>query len=455
MLIKFILVIFILQHTFPYPLEFDISLKLSSTTNKHNIYLEQDEETYLENDILRLKEDKHYILNIKIGQPSQNFELVLDTGSCMTWLGENSASGLNHRKKYNTEISKYFLTDKEPYSLEYDAGEVTGYLFKDVISLDGVVTSTGQRMKLLAVTGVSMQGQVSFDGVIGLARIYDEDEYDCKPEFSFITYLLDVGVISHEVFSFKSFDEDKGKLYVGDYHTDFNGDYKICKVISSEDDPFLWTCRLTHLITGDYTESAFDDKALRLTDEFTIDSGSPIIDAPFSALEYFEKTYAEHLYKQGCEKVVKRKFIFFLCPDDLSFDQIPSVYFFFDNSNFLKISPKYLFIPHSVKKNKYQFVIFFYKASEFWVAGQPIFYENHILFDMEKQLIAFKNLNSQIIKEDTEDKILKDTTESFIVDYIVLGVLAIIVLSVLIMFAIRRKKSEKKLTNINLNKNLL
>jgi hypothetical protein len=79
------------------------------------------------------------------------------------------------------------------------AGDVNDFIFKDIVSLNGI-SSNKETMNLVALTLLSSKQHVGFDGIIGLASYYNDD-YDCKPEFSFINYLHNTGLIGQKVCS--------------------------------------------------------------------------------------------------------------------------------------------------------------------------------------------------------------------------------------------------------------
>jgi hypothetical protein len=448
MLSKSVLLFFLIYsipHSNSKPLEFDINLKQTQTLNNINIYL-GDEGNYTSSDIVRIQIHKYYVLNLNIGSPSQKFELMLDTGSPILWIAEKSSSGLDHRTKYDPQTSKYYSTENKKLELFYAAGVVGGYLFKDIVSLTNEIDKNLQPMNMLATTSLVSEQHVGFDGIIGLSRVYSKEDITTQPEFSFIQHLYDQGLINHKVFSFKSIGEDKGKFYIGDYPSDFNTGYGKCETIDRTTNKHLWTCKLSHVLIGEYDKEAFNNKALSDESEFWIDSGGHLIVAPGSALDYFEKNYASHLYEQGCTWEDESGAIQFICPNVMNYSRLPSFSFFFNGSS-LKIIPRHLFMQHEKKADKLLFVIAFIKQLNFWLVGQPVFYDNHILFDMDKQILAFTNhFNSGEIESNSGDYTVG----------IVLGVLACVVLVGLVVFCIiRRKRLEMQPFRIGLNNSLI
>jgi hypothetical protein len=423
-------------------LEFDITINEHKQEDNKIIYLEGDD--YSTYDITRTKHYKYFSLNVNIGQPSQTFELMLDTGSCVPWVGADNATGLEHRKKYYTGISKFYSTEKEPIKLNYGAGSVEGYLFNDFISLGSVTPFQGP-MSFVAGSSLRTRQNVGFDGIIGLGRIYKEDSA-CKPRQSLIAYLVDQRLVGKKIFSFKSFDKDRGKFYIGGYHSDFNNNKNQCKTINSKRYPNAWTCKLTFIKFGDN-----DSFRAHVNEEVDIDSGSQYISVPLSTDFIFETFYFPFLIKQGCQYHRSPWQGIVICPDTINFEEIPPIHLFLDDFD-LKISAKHLFISRPEYPNEYQLAITFDKRPGYSIG--VVFYEYHVLFDMEQQLIAFAKFDGI-----DEDKSEEGGASSSSYDYTVVLVLSVlsgvILIGVVVFCIIRKKRLAHREGNIGLNNNLL
>jgi hypothetical protein len=382
-------IICIYSYTYTAPLEYDIEIKRSTGIAKEfknqGIFLEDQ---YQALDLFRLGSTL-YLINLNIGSPLQTFSVALDTGSFITWVADKEASGkLHDRTKYNPGVSKYYVKsdDKE---IEYASFKIDGYIFSDVISFND---NPGQKpMKLLAGKNLTSPGmdKSPFDGLIGLGRNYDDKISQCNSEYSIIKNLYDQKLISKQIFSFQPVSEDKGKFYIGDYHADFNKDHAKCNLYKGTADA-IWACRLSYILIGETTKETFQSKAYKQYQEFIIDSGSEASLAPESAYSYFEQNLFNDLLATGkCQKETKMFTDFFTCPEDFNFDNVPPVYFVL-NGYALKISAKHLFLKNNNNfKGKLVFGILFIRGLNLWLMGQPLFYENHILFDYEKSLVAF------------------------------------------------------------------
>jgi hypothetical protein len=365
----------------------------------------------------------------------------------MIWVGEKTATGLDSRTKYDPRISKHFSTEGKEFELTYGAGRAKGYLFTDVISLSEDFTNL-QTFQMLAATEFNTHQILGFDGIIGLTRPFKWAEE--QTEYCFIKHLYSQKLIKHKVFSFKSIGDDRGKFYIGNYPSDFsNNNYGKCELFNGPSSLQLWSCNLNHFLIGEYNKETFNDKALVVEQEMIIDSGGHTILAPDSALQYFENNYVRHLYEQACTKN-ETMGISFICPTSIDFMKLPPLSFYF-NGSAMKISAKHLFMQHETIANKYLFVVTFYKGLNYWLAGQPIFYENHILFDMENEIIAFTETNNE--KELSE--LNEDIDSSDYTLHIVIGVIAFIILiGIVVTIIVRRKRLSTRTMRIDSNVNL-
>jgi hypothetical protein len=144
-------------------------------------------------------------------------------------------------------------------------------------------------------------------------------------------------------------------------------------------------------------------------------------------------------------KCKKEKNIFqdyITCSEDLKVDELPPVYFVL-NGYALKISSKYLFKSGTKLKGKLVFGILFSKGLDNWVMGQPLFYENHILFDHEKNLIAFSGDFGDFTELTSDDDVLfGDYAVPFSLG--VIGILLIIAVVAICRFRRKRFLEERR-----------
>ena len=83
--------------------------------------------TFLNRDIL-------FIAKIKIGSQKQIFNLLLDTGSSILWVGRNTCGGNNKIiNKFNPSTSSTAIKTIDTFSIQYGSGSCSGYYYLDNI----------------------------------------------------------------------------------------------------------------------------------------------------------------------------------------------------------------------------------------------------------------------------------------------------------------------------------
>jgi hypothetical protein len=378
-------------------LEYDMDIVTTSyENNNHSIFLE-----YLDFDVARLTQTL-FVIDGNIGIPYQRFKFTLDTSSYATWVAEISAreGDFGLKQKYIPYKSKYYSSEGQEKYLKYPEYTIRGYELYDVISLSRSMPS--KPMKFVGATAGRIRNSRDFDGSIGLGRVYNDDSQ--PSEFSFIKYLLDQGLITKQVFSFQSLsNKNEGKFYIGEYHSDFKKDYAKCEVPTGTST--VWGCMLSHVFAGELTKKTFDDGALPVDMGVIITTGTEGIIAPMSLWDYFEHNYfKKFLDSKQCEKVSGPGKIAVTCDKYFPVYDLPPLYIVV-NGYGLKLSPVNLFIrgrPGFEDKNIC--VIIFNDNYSYLLMGQPLFYDNHILFDQEKNLIAFYGDYKEISKLEDEGK---------------------------------------------------
>jgi hypothetical protein len=446
------LILFLLTCTYPYtnstPLEFDIGIITTTSANTDKFLIFADYRGY---DIFRLSQSV-YVLKAVIGSPAQTFVFMLDTSSYVTWVAEISARGgdFDYKTKYVPYKSKYYSSEGHEKYLKYDGHTIKGYEIYDTITFEG--QNTNQPMKFVGATSGDVRNTQDFDGVIGLGRVYNENTED--PEFSFVKRQLLFR--KKQVFSFKPKSSQRSSFFIGDYHDDFlRKEYAKCEVPT--DLTNSWGCKMSHIFIGPtITQKSFKADSLPLDIGIMITSGAEGITAPLSTWEYFEAKYFKQLIeKKTCEKISAQGKIAVSCLKSFNPNRLPPLYIVV-NGYALQISATNLFVKDRKPfLDKAIFVVIFDESYKYLKVGQPLFYENHILFDQDNNLIGFSGNYKEISKleegkdeKKEEDKNKKDEQEN---DYdknyytdkaimVLLIIVAVIVVIGMIIYCIARKR---------------
>lgn len=120
-------------------------------------------------------------MNVSVGTPAQNFNVVPDTGSSNLWIYASNCRSvpcLTHAT-YNSAKSSTFTADGQDFIIEYGSGGVNGYVANDVAQL-GDVKSTMSFGEVKSVSGATFYVS-QMDGILGLA--YDSISVDKLPTF--------------------------------------------------------------------------------------------------------------------------------------------------------------------------------------------------------------------------------------------------------------------------------
>ncbi|KAL7408890.1 aspartic peptidase domain-containing protein [Mrakia frigida] len=112
--------------------------------------------------------DASYSAAVTIGTPTQEFDLILDTGSSDLWVAgtECLISSCNDITKYDPTSSSTFSNSTTAFKISYGSGDASGYVATDNIGLGGS-TVTGQTFAVVTETD---SGLISapISGLMGL-----------------------------------------------------------------------------------------------------------------------------------------------------------------------------------------------------------------------------------------------------------------------------------------------
>ncbi|XP_078098066.1 gastricsin-like [Mustelus asterias] len=114
--------------------------------------------------------DNSYYGPMTIGTPPQSFEVLFDTGSSNLWLPSiycSSPACKNHRK-FNPTKSSTFTTNRQPFSIAYGSGSLTGFFGYDTVNVAGI-TIPKQELGLSQNEPGTSFYYSRYDGILGLA----------------------------------------------------------------------------------------------------------------------------------------------------------------------------------------------------------------------------------------------------------------------------------------------
>ena len=318
-----------------------------------------------------------YLLSIKIelGSSNQKFNLVLDTGSTITWVPlMNSIDLYPIENHYNPSLSKSSKKLKENFEIIYGSGSCYGNYYKDKIKY--INNKTFDLVFGAAVTTDFSVHEV--DGIIGLSRKYNDYSK------SFIHMLCKSGITKSKLFSFKLglnvSNENDGKFYIGK-HKDFDKDNAVtCEMANSNYfEKNLWACEMTSFSIFSF------NKTIQLTAKKKIsvifDSGTNAIFLPIYYLEYI----AKDLEKINCSTNKESDNRYQL----LCFGEIPDFHLVIGGHTFVLPGEYFFYFNKNIGYSKILFQNSIEEGNEIYIIGSPFFMLFHILFDSYSNELHF------------------------------------------------------------------
>ncbi|PKI82548.1 saccharopepsin [Malassezia vespertilionis] len=238
-----------------------------------------------------------YFADISLGNPPQNFKVVLDTGSANLWVPSESCMSISCflHSKYDSSVSETYTKNGSSFAIEYGSGSMKGFVSNDDMRIGDI------RLKGIDFAEATEEPGLAFllgkfDGIMGLA--YDTISVDkIVPPFY---EMINQGLIDEKVFSFYlgSSEKDGGEATFGGVdESKFEGSIRYAPVRRRG----YWEVALDKIKFGD------DELVLENTGA-AIDTGTSLIAMPTDVAEILNKEIGATRnmlgqYTVDCEKV--------------------------------------------------------------------------------------------------------------------------------------------------------
>lgn len=390
-------------------------------------------------------------MKISLGNPQQEFEVIIDSGSYLLWIPSDECSNCYYsNNKFNTKFSKTLKRTAKSYNLNYISGKVSGNVSQDVVSLANGLALSGFNFLLSNI----VDAPVKVDGIIGFARRYQ----NYPDDFSLMEQLYKNKIIERKIFAQKILDSDlldtnnpqntddsrfiltpsistvdesrktintNSKFYIGDLPEEVkinHANFTTCKSLNTPSSVAnFWSCGLTGLLfRKKFSNKSIENKNnqdeifknrnfINADEEYNknssegsnhitpaiFDTGSNVILAPPHYSEAFKRVFFAKAIKKGkCISLQDYSGSYgFQCHNDVSFENdFPQILFKFDNGKIYEISNKLLF---TYDDTKYTFkIIFAHVPGNGWLLGQPFLKNFLMVFDYENDSIGFYTDNT-------------------------------------------------------------
>ena len=365
------------------------------------------------------------MIKVKIGSSNQEFNLILDTGSTITWIPIINSKDLYPIKHhYNPSNSSSSKKLNEEFMVKYGSGSCFGKCYEDKVIY---INNKEFNLRFGAAEGTDFNVKEA-DGIIGLSKIYDDYSK------SFIHMLCKGHVTKSLIFSFKLglnlASKDSAKFYIGK-HDDFNKDNVVTCEMKNTDyfEKNLWACEMTSFSMVNY------NKTIKLTSEkkFSIlfDSGTNVIFLPL----YYLQQISDDLTKLNCYIIkndIRRYQI--LCKGE----HLPDFHLVIGGHTFILPGIYSFYLNKNIALSKVMFQDFIDEDSNVYIIGSPFFMLFHILFDSySKELHFYPEKDEFLIKGSWWN-----TYHIIIVMILVILIIIIIILTILLILWKRKNKLD-------------
>jgi len=338
-----------------------------------------------------------YFITLKFGSNSEEFKLLVDTGSSWLWIPSSEFNGKKFLRKYMCLVSTgCSILDSELKTLNYGRGQVRGPLAQDTVCLSDSKHCI-QDQKFILITDQAELNGIQGDGVIGLSPREYIDEHAML-----LTNLKQQGIIKERVFSISLKDKrnkhDNGELILGGIDQNIVGERLIVyEELVSETH---WTINLQGIALSKLGKERKDFGKYY---QGMIDSGTSCIHMPWDLYEEF----IENLFEMAEITPIKstQNLRYFWC-NEKTFSKFPTLEFVIGGETF-RISPEsYIFY----QEKDICFTMFQpAPIMNTWVLGDVFLRTVYTVFDLEKKKVG---LLQQGLLEDSILMILKEFTQN-------------------------------------------
>jgi hypothetical protein len=364
-------------------------------------------------DLLKMG-DGLFSIKLSLGNPSKEFEVILDTGSFLLWIPSSECHNcFRNKNSLDVRGSKSLIKSKDTLEVRYLSGGISGNVSFENLKIGKKFNLN----KFKFLLSDKIDAPVSVDGIIGLSRVYKK--YD--PSFSLIDSLFKSGMIKRKMFSQK-IDEDNlenSKFSIGNLPKEISEDlsnFTKCNVIKDRYsvDSF-WSCNLKNVLFMNRNSNILDNKAF----DFTVhsdseskpaifDTGSNVIIAPSEYFDKFKNLFFKDLIDNKSCNLLEDYYDSqsFRCSKNVDFNSFPVLKFVFDNNYAYELDIKSLFVSNI---NGYLFrIIFGNVPGSGWLLGQPFLKQFHVVFDHDDNTVGlYRNKPLRKIHNITELNIVK------------------------------------------------
>ena len=370
-----------------------------------------------------------YHINIFIGTPYQEFNLIIDTGSNDFWIYDFDCKECLFNNSFNKNNSITFKKKEKNKQINFFSGTINGIICSDTLKLQDSILND---FNFLLVNESYIN--IKIDGIIGLNRKIENE--------SFIEQLYNNKKIDKKIFVTDFYNN---KIYISEIPKYLIGYDNITINYNKYNDSKDWTIPIDKiLINNSIINLNENDKNV------IIDSGNNGLIIPFKYYEFFKNNlFKQLLNKKICSLEQISLSLLYLefqiqCNNKILNEELfllTNISFIID-SNLFNISLISLF-----DKDEFKFNINFIQTVLFekWIIGIQLLENHPIIFDKENNSLIIYKKNIEIKNDKNSGKIEQIIKISILILIFILILLILIIICYLIYHNKYRTKITKKI----------
>ena len=321
-----------------------------------------------------------YVVNINIGDPKQDFALILDSGSSIIWVYDDICNSCKSKNKFVSSKSKTIQKLKENINLNYISGNIKGNLCQDYLNFNNVNIPS---FYFLLVYESNIEFEI--DGILGVSK------GSFNKKYSFLNQLKEKKIIKNNILLYDLFNKS---FYIGEIPEI----YLEQKSISCKNKDYksnFWKCDINHI--------KIDNIPIIIESEIIFDSGTNGMIFPIKYKEIFQNIIKNNpIFKKGkceLEYFSKEKFYQIICNNTLEYKNK-------NNSvNFLEIyldkgdnNSVRLQLSDLLDEDEKTFYLFFLERKKEILLGSQFFEKYPVLFNLDDNRVVIFGTGNDLYK---------------------------------------------------------
>ena len=382
--------------------------------------------------------DEYPIAPIKIGDPPQELNLILDIGAERTWV---------HSNTFKSSQSKTYSTDNQLDERTQDTFSYRGYRSKETFKLEN---KTLEEFLFLLVDKVENNNK--FNGVLSLGR-----EYDTK-YFSIVYRLSSTMATFYNSFVLAYNSNNKtGELHVGDVTEEIRHQrhkFLPCRLLDGQP-KIKWKCMLTHVFIGGVNNAPSSNDDYYEQKCYEINSRSYKIEiinlpvyfetiynkiyVPRSFIDYMKMNlFVDNTGKSICSLEDNNSKAYFKCPkSDIS--KIQRLDFVLSDITDLSFPYNNMF--ECDDSNCISIIQYDSRFKDAFIFGLPILKNYQMIFDYNSRHLQFYSIDNKYLVK------MPNTGGFDLVNFLLyffLFIIAVLLAGICLIYVMRRKNKRRK-----------